>query len=66
MSDKATALKLIDNAMQDAYDKINRGISLGRVAPGAVQRSLQSVQPQAPAGVMQWERGPNGMPRPAQ
>jgi hypothetical protein len=60
-SDKATALQLIDAAMADANDKINRGIGAGRVAPANVP---QRLAPAPGAGIIQWERGPGGAPRP--
>jgi hypothetical protein len=61
LSDKDTALKRIDAAMQDANDKVNRGIALGRVSPGSLP---QRLAPAPAAGVVQWERGPDGIPRP--
>lgn len=60
VTDKQTALGLIDQVSRDAYDKINRGVSLGRVTPGAAQQRIQSGA--MPSGSYQWD--PQGGLRP--
>jgi hypothetical protein len=61
VSDQATALQMIDAAIANGNDKINRGISLGRVSPGNLP---QQISPAPGGGITQWGRGPNGTPQP--